>query len=100
MGSAARSIFFFPSFATPFLDFGRGGRFGTDVMAGTPDGHTPHLTLHPVKIELGRHEGQHILIRTLVPNNSRPQETKNPPCFPNSPSNLLTTCGESHGVGR
>jgi hypothetical protein len=40
-------------------------------MAGTPGGHTPDLSLHQVKIELGRHEGQHILIRTLAPNNSQ-----------------------------
>jgi hypothetical protein len=98
MGSAARSIFFFlPSFATPFRDFGRGGRFGTDVMAGTPGGHTPDLSLHQVKIELGRHEGQHILIRTLVLNNSRTDETENPHCFLNPAANFLISCEEHRG---
>src|SRR5260370_35006211 len=101
MGSAARSIFFFlPSFATPFRDFGRGGRFGTDVMAGTPCRHTPDLSLHQVKIELGRHAGQHILIRTLVPNNSRTDETENPHCFLNPAANFLISCEEHRGWGR
>src|SRR5260370_18890322 len=100
MGSAARSIFFLPSFATPFRDFGRGGRFGTDVMAGTPGGHTPDLSLHQVKIELGRHEGQHILIRTLAPNNSRPDEPENPHYFLTLPANFLLSCEEHRGYGR
>jgi len=66
-------------------------------MAGTPGGHTPDLSLHQVKIELGRHEGQHILIRTLVPNNSPTDETENPHCFLNPVSNFLISCEEHRG---
>src|SRR5260370_41350738 len=97
MGSAARSIFFLPSFATPFRDFGRGGRFGTDVMAGTPGGDTPDLRLHQVKIELGRHEGEHILIRTLVYNNSQTNEKEDPHCFPNPAADFLISGEQRRG---